>query len=140
MENHRSFCPMNLTLEIFGDKWSLLIIRDIMFKDFRHFRELLHGEEKIASNILTDRLNMLEREGILTKRQDPEHKQKFIYSLSEKGIDLLPILVEIGAWSFKHQPVDNVKYKHAQLLIEGGKNLQAKLRKKLVSEHILNDN
>src|SRR5882757_1643762 len=99
MDNHRSHCPVNLTVEVFGDKWSLLILRDIMFEGKRHFREFLNSEEKIASNILTDRLSMLEREDILTKTQDPDHKQKHIYSLTEKGIDLLPLLVEIGAWS-----------------------------------------
>jgi len=69
----RSGCPINLALEVFGDKWTLIIIRDIMFEGKRHFRELLQSEEKIASNILTDRLNMLEREGIITKSPDPDH-------------------------------------------------------------------
>lgn len=136
MENHRSLCPMNLTLEVFGDKWSLLIIRDIMFRGHRYFREFLQSEEKIASNILTDRLNMLEREGILTKTQDPDHKQKNIYSLTEKGIDLLPLMIEIGAWSWKHKPVDKVKHKHAQQMIKGGKELQVEIRRKLVKEHL----
>src|SRR6476660_1471096 len=99
MENHRSGCPINLTVEVFGDKWSLVIIRGIMFEGKRHFRELLNSDEKIASNILTDRLNMLEREGIVSKRPDTEHKQKYIYSLTAAGIDLLPLMVEIGAWS-----------------------------------------
>src|ERR1700749_3212161 len=99
MENHRSNCPVNLTMEIFGDKWSLLIVRDIMFAGKRHFRELLQSEEKIATNILTDRLAMLEREGVITKSPDPEHKQKYIYNLTVKGIDLLPLIAEIGAWS-----------------------------------------
>lgn len=136
MDNHRSHCPVNLTVEVFGDKWSLLILRDIMFEGKRHFREFLNSEEKIASNILTDRLSMLEREGILTKSQDPDHKQKHIYSLTEKGIDLLPLLVEIGAWSFKHKPVDRVKNKHAAMLIKGGKEMQKEVRKKLMKEHL----
>src|SRR5687767_9077549 len=102
MEKHRSVCPINLTLEVFGDKWSLIIIRDLMFEGKRHFRELLQSEEKIASSILMDRLNMLEQEGIVTKAPDPDHKQKVIYSLSQRGIDLLPVMVEIGAWSLKH--------------------------------------
>ena len=135
-ENHRSLCPVNLALEVLGDKWSLVIIRDIMFEDKRHFRELLHSEEKIASNILTDRLNMLEREGIISKADDPEHQQKIIYSLTEKGIDLLPLIVEIGAWSIKHKPVDLVKHKHAQDLVKGGKEMQAEIRKDLMKRHI----
>jgi len=135
-ENHRSLCPVNLALEVLGDKWSLVIIRDIMFENKRHFRELLQSEEKIASNILTDRLNMLEREGIISKADDPEHKQKIIYSLTEKGIDLLPLIVEIGAWSIKHKPVDLVKHKHAQDLVKGGKEMQAEIRKDLLKRHI----
>lgn len=136
MEKCRSYCPVNLALEIFGDKWSLLIIRDIMFEGKRHFRELLQSDEKIASNILTDRLNMLEREGIVSKSQDMHHKQKYIYSLTTKGIDLLPIMVEIGAWSNKHRPVDKEKKKHAEALVKGGKELQKEIRKNLLKEHM----
>ena len=136
MENHRSHCPINLALEVFGDKWSLLIIRDIMFDGKRYFRELLQSEEKIASNILTDRLNMLEHEGIITKRPDPDHKQKNIFSLTEKGIDLLPIMAEIGTWSFKHKSVDIKRYKHAQTLVKGGKELQKEMKKNLLKEHM----
>jgi DNA-binding HxlR family transcriptional regulator len=136
MEDHRSLCPINLILEVFGDKWSLLIIRDIMFDGKRHFRELLHSEEKIASNILTSRLGMLEREGILQKTKDPEHKQKNIYSLTEKGIDLLPVMIEMGKWSFNHKPVDKVKHKHAEELIKGGKDAMKAVRKKLVKTHL----
>ena len=136
MANHRSQCPVNLTLEVFGDKWSLIIIRDIMFEGKRHFRELLNSEEKIASNILTDRLAMLEREGIISKADDPDHKQKNIYSLTAKGIDLLPILVEIGGWSIKHRPVDLKKHKHAVDLVKGGKELQMEIKKELIRKHL----
>src|SRR4051794_16395756 len=90
---HRSGCPINLTLEIAGDKWSLLIIRDMMFGNRRHFRELLtKSEEGIASNILADRLKRLVEQGIITRAEDLTHKQKGVYSLSETGIELLPIL------------------------------------------------
>jgi len=136
MEDHRSHCPVNLMLEVFGDKWSLIIIRDIMFEGKRSFRELLQSEEKIASNILTDRLAMLERESILTKIPASDHKQKYIYSLTPKGIDLLPIMVEIGAWSLKHKPVDTKKHKHAVELVKGGKELQKEIRKDLVRQHL----
>ena len=135
-ELNRSGCPINLALEVFGDKWTLIIIRDIMFEGKRHFRELLQSEEKIASNILTDRLNMLEREGIITRRPDPDHKQKYIYSLTEKGVDLLPIIVEIGAWSLKYRPVAPSKKEHAEMLVKGGKELQKQIRKNLIREHL----
>lgn len=136
MEKHRSHCPVNLSLEVFGDKWSLIIIRDIMFEGKRYFRELLQSEEKIASNVLTDRLAMLEREGIITKTEDPDHKQKLIYSLTSRGIDLLPIMVEIGAWSIKHKPVDTKKHKHAVDLVKGGSELQKEIKKDLIKKHL----
>jgi DNA-binding HxlR family transcriptional regulator len=104
-ETHRSLCPINLALEVFGDRWTLLIVRDLMFAGKRHFRELLHSDERIASNILADRLNMLVAQGIVTRADDPTHKQKAVYSLTQKGIDLLPILAQIGIWSRKYRPV-----------------------------------
>ena len=136
MENHRSGCPINLMLEVFGDKWTLIIIRDIMFEGKRYFRELLQSEEGIASNILSDRLAMLEKEGIVSKTDDPAHKQKNIYRLTEKGIDLLPVMVEIGGWSVKHKPVDLKKHKHAKDLVKSGKEGLIEMRKRLVNEHL----
>lgn len=136
MENHRSLCPLNLALEVFGDKWTLLIIRDLMFENKRHFREMLQSDENIASNILTDRLNMLEKEGIIKKSKDPTHKQKNIYSLTKRGIDLLPILVEIGTWSLKHRPVGADQKKHAEYLSKGGEKLRKEIRIKLEKDHL----
>jgi DNA-binding HxlR family transcriptional regulator len=98
----RSYCPINLGLEIFGDAWTLLVLRDMIFGGKRHFRELLHSDEGISSNILADRLKRLCDRGILTKRDDPTHKQKAIYSLTERGIALLPVLLQVGAWSRAH--------------------------------------
>jgi DNA-binding HxlR family transcriptional regulator len=96
---------MNRVVEMFGDPWSLLIIRDMMFLDRRHFRELLtQSQEGIASNILADRLQRLAEQGIVVKSHDPSHKQKAIYSLTEKGIDLLPLLMEMAVWGQKHVP------------------------------------
>jgi DNA-binding HxlR family transcriptional regulator len=100
----RSYCPINLSLEIFGDSWSLLVLRDVMFGGKRHFRELLRSDEGISPNILADRLKMLVERGILSKKDDPSHKQKAIYSLTDKGVALLPIVVQIGAWGSKHVP------------------------------------
>ena len=94
----RSYCPINLSLEIFGDSWTLLVLRDMMFGGKRHFRELLQSDERISSNILADRLAWLVEHGMLTKADDPTHKQKAIYSLTEKAIALLPVIVQIGAW------------------------------------------
>ena len=80
------------------------MLRDMMFGGKRHFRELLRSDEGISPNILADRLKMLVERGILSKRDDPSHKQKGIYSLTEKGIALLPIIVQIGAWGSKYVP------------------------------------
>ena len=117
----RSGCPINLTVEVIGDKWSLLVIRDMMFGNRRHFRELLtKSDEKISSNILADRLKTLVEESILTRVDDPTHKQKGIYSLTEKAIQLVPIMALVGGWGRKHLPVSEELSIRAQLLEEGG--------------------
>src|SRR3977135_1579634 len=103
-EPERSGCPINLTLEVVGDKWSLLVIRDMMFGNRRHFRELLtKSDEGISSNILADRLKTLLEQGIVTRENDPSHKQKGIYSLTEQGIELLPVLAQMAGWGFKYR-------------------------------------
>lgn len=104
-EKHRSGCPVSLGLDIFGDKWTLLIVRDLMFGGKRHFREMLLSAEHISSNILADRLKMLLHEAIISKTEDASHLQKVIYSLTEKGIALLPVLVQISRWSYQYRPV-----------------------------------
>ena len=119
--DQRSGCPINLTLEVLGDRWSLLIIRDMIFGNRRHFRELLlHSQERIASNVLADRLKTLVEQGVITKADDPSHKQKAIYSLTEQGIELLPILAQISGWGVKYLPVSEELGIRAQLLHEGG--------------------
>ncbi|WP_342362641.1 helix-turn-helix domain-containing protein [Terrarubrum flagellatum] len=120
-EAYRSGCPINLTLEVLGDRWSLLIIRDMMFGNRRHFRELLtKSEERISSNILADRLKTLTEQGIITKVDDPSHKQKAIYSLTERGIQLLPILAQMAVWGRRHLPVSEELSIRAELLERGG--------------------
>lgn len=139
MEPHRSHCPVNLLVEVVGDKWTLLILRDMIFYGRRHFNELLRlSEEGIASNILRDRLAMLEREGMVTKAKAPGevHKQKLTYSLTEKSIDLLPMLVEAIGWSARYLPVDPERYKPAIALREGGPSALEGIRKKLIDEHV----
>ncbi|HAS44580.1 MAG TPA: transcriptional regulator [Microscillaceae bacterium] len=136
MKEPRSGCSINLALEVFGDKWTLLIIRDIMLGNKRHFREMLKSDEKISSNILTNRLNMLETKGILKKQPDATHKQKYIYSLTEKGIDLLPIITTMAQWSLKHETVDEESSRHTQALIDGGEALMEKFREDLKEKHL----
>ena len=117
----RSGCPINLTMEVLGDRWSLVIIRDMMFGNRRHFRDLLtHSEERIASNILAARLKRLVLLGLISKQADPSHSQKAIYSLAEPAIQLVPVLAMIGAWGCRHLPVSEALSIRAQLLEKGG--------------------
>jgi DNA-binding HxlR family transcriptional regulator len=133
----RSGCPINLTLEVVGDKWSLLVIRDMIFGNRRHFRELLtKSEEGIASNILADRLKRLVEQGIVSKADDPSHKQKAIYSLTEKGVELLPILAQMSVWGRKYLPVTAELSIRAQLLEEGGPKLWAEFMEELRETHL----
>ena len=102
----RSDCPLNFGLEIFGDKWTLLIIRDLMFFGKQYFNEFLSSNEGISTNILAARLSLLENENFIKKENDKAHKQKIIYSLTEKGIALLPIIIEIGLWSEQYAAIE----------------------------------
>jgi DNA-binding HxlR family transcriptional regulator len=104
--SRRSGCPLSIALEIFGDAWSLLIVRDIMFKGLHTFSEFACSDEKIATNILTDRLARLEAAGILTKAADPADARRVHYRLTEKGIDLAPAVVEILLWSARHEQTE----------------------------------
>ena len=103
----RSHCPISSALDIVGDKWSLLVIRDIMLSGKNNYNEFLKSEEGIATNILADRLLMLEETGILFKEKYPENKAKILYGLTDKGIDLLPVLLEIILWSDKYLAISD---------------------------------
>jgi DNA-binding HxlR family transcriptional regulator len=134
---HRSDCPINLTLEVLGDRWSLIVIRDLMFGNRRHFRELLtQSEEGIASNILAVRLKMLMDEGMITKVDDPTHKQKAIYSLTEKAIALVPILAQLGAWGRRYTPASEELGIRAELLEKGGPEMWNQFMAELGHAHL----
>ena len=136
-EPHRSGCPINLTLELLGDRWSLIVIRDILFGNRRHFRELLtQSEEGIASNILADRLKRLLEAGLLTRADDPDHRQKAPYSLTEPAIQLVPLLAQMGAWGRRHTPATRELTVRARVLEEGGPKLWAALMDELRSIHL----
>lgn len=121
MREEKSGCPINMTMEIIGDRWSLVILRDMMFGNRRHFRELLeHSLEGIASNILSARLKRLTEIGMVTRTADSAHRQKVIYRLTERAIELVPIMAMIGAWGRKHLAVTPELAIRAQLLEEGG--------------------
>jgi len=103
----RSNCPINFAVETFGDKWTLLVIRDLMFKGKRHYSDFLASDEKISTNILADRLQKLEFKGVISKSTDPENASKYIYSLTEKGQALLPAMIEVTAWSAQYDSLTN---------------------------------
>jgi len=103
----RSGCPLNASVEMLGDRWSLLIIRDMMLRGWRTFKEFLAGYEGIATNILTDRLRKLAANGILTTEPDPSDGRRLIYALTAKGIDLAPVLTEMVLWAAAHEDTEN---------------------------------
>jgi len=103
----RSGCPLNASVEMLGDRWSLLILRDMMLRGYQTFNEFLHSDEKIATNILTDRLRRLESYGIIETERDPTDGRKMIYTLTPKGIGLAPVLTEMVLWAARHEETGN---------------------------------
>jgi DNA-binding HxlR family transcriptional regulator len=103
----RSGCPLNASVETLGDRWSLLIIRDMMLRGFRSYKEFLESHERIATNILADRLRKLEAYGIISAKPDPSDGRKMIYLLTPKGIDLAPVLTEMVLWAAAHEETGN---------------------------------
>jgi len=103
----RSRCPLNASVEMLGDRWSLLIIRDMMLREARTFKEFLEGYEGIATNILADRLRRLGSHGIIRSGPDPADRRKLIYRLTRKGIDLAPALTEMVLWAAAHEKTGN---------------------------------
>lgn len=117
-KNFRSDCPISSILDIIGDKWTMLVVRDIALFGKHTFNEFLLSEEKIASNILSDRLNKLERSKIIVKKSHPVSKAKIFYGLSEKGKDLIPVLFEMAIWSDKYLKIST----DAKLFVKSVKN------------------
>jgi DNA-binding HxlR family transcriptional regulator len=99
-----SGCPIDYALEIFGDRWSLLVLRDLLVRRKRHFREMMESGEGIASNILAARLRKLEDWGLIARAPDPASRRQVVYAPTAKAKELIPVLVEIAIWSAKHDP------------------------------------
>lgn len=132
----RSGCPINAAVEAFGDRWSLLVLRDMMFGGRRHFRELLAGsDEGIASNILADRLKRLVADGLLT-RDDASRGQRATYSLTEEAIQLVPVFAQLGSWGVRHRRTTPQLQVRAQLLEDGGPRLWARFMDELRATHL----
>jgi DNA-binding HxlR family transcriptional regulator len=138
-DSFRSNCPVSCALDLVGDKWTLVIIRDMLMFGKETFKDFSESGEQIATNILSSRLKMLETNKIITKHKSPENKRVNIYRLTEKGIDLLPVIIELVQWSknnvLEFQPQMNINGIDALLdnkaiVIE---QMQASLRAKLVA-------
>jgi DNA-binding HxlR family transcriptional regulator len=129
----RSECPLNASVEMLGDRWSLLIIRDMMLRGFRTYKEFMECYEGIATNILADRLRKLFAYGIITAEPDPSDGRKLIYSLTAKGIDLAPVLTEMVLWAAAHEDTGNQALVR-QMRADKAKFL-AEVRERLASRH-----
>ncbi|MFV5344294.1 helix-turn-helix domain-containing protein [Acinetobacter oleivorans] len=124
LQTRRSGCPINLTLEQIGDRWSLIVIRDVMFENRRSYGALLEqNKEGIASNILASRLKHLTSSNLLTRCPDPNHQQKFIYSLTEEAIQLVPLLAHMAAWGLRHTNPSKEASLRGEILEKGGLSL-----------------
>jgi DNA-binding HxlR family transcriptional regulator len=106
LPNRRSGCPISISLEIFGDRWSLLVIRDLLFSERRSFNEFLAAGEGIATNVLADRLRRLEGANLISRSPDPGDGRKSVYRLTPKGLDLAPVLVEMVIWAAQHEDTE----------------------------------
>ena len=132
----RSHCPTNFGLEHFGDKWSLLIVRDLMFKGKRHYNEFFESDERVSTSVLGDRLKSLEERGIISRSKDDIKKSRIKYSLTKKGIALLPLMVEIIVWSGEYDRDTAAGHYFLTKAKQNREHLLSELTIKLNSEHL----
>lgn len=121
-------CPFRYGLGVFGDRWSLLIVRDMMFRGHTRFQEFLNADEGISTNVLSDRLSRLEAQNIVSRRKDPDNGRQVLYELTSKGEDLLPVMLAVVGWAEKHDPETRISK-------EVGERIRADLN--AVNEEIL---
>lgn len=137
VEPGRSGCPINMTTELLGDRWSMVLLRDLMFGTNRRFRELLAGSlEGIASNVLASRLQKLTDAGLLSRHDDPGHRQKVDYRLTEPAIQLVPVIAHIGAWGARWMPTTPELAVRAELLFAGGQEMWERFMDELRAVHV----
>ncbi len=129
----RSNCPISFALDTFGDKWSLLVLRDIFFKGEKHYNEFLDGEEGISTNILAARLKQLERAGIIRKTSNKKNRKRHLYSPTDKGMDLIPLVLEMIHWSAKHDLKTGAPPEFVRRLQKDRKGLIREIRRQLGS-------
>lgn len=125
----RSGCPISYSLDFFGDKWALLVVRDLVFMGKRRYGEFLKSDEGIATNILADRLARLEAAGIVRRSADPERRAASVYALTDKGLDLIPVMLELVAWGAKHDPESGAPQAFIRRLKEDRKGVIREFRK-----------
>ncbi|GAA5218421.1 winged helix-turn-helix transcriptional regulator [Corallincola platygyrae] len=130
----RSDCPISYILDLVGDKWSLLILRDLMFFGKNTYSGLLASDEKMATNILSNRLERLEQDQLITKQPDEKDKRKKVYSLTQAGIDMMPVLLEMIVWSTKYEPETNTHPEFAERAKNDRENLVRDMRAMLESK------
>lgn len=135
----RSHCPINFTLEHFGDKWSFLIIRDLMFNGKRHYNEFIEAGEKVSTSVLGDRLKKLEEYGIISKSEDSVKKSRIRYSLTQKGIDLLPILLEMIIWGGEKDSLTESPKEFMEQATQNKQELINQILEKLIKDHLTSD-
>ena len=128
MPECRSNCPIAFALDFVGDKWTLIVLRDLIFSRKRYFQEFLDSNEKIASNILAARLKLLEGAGLVTREADPAHARRMIYAPTEKALDLTPALLELLLWGTKHHAKANAPQEFVRRAAADRNSLVAELR------------
>ena len=129
----RSGCPLNASVEMLGDRWSLLIVRDMMLQGFRSYKEFMQCYEGIATNILADRLRKLMGYGIIASEPDPSDGRKLTYFLTAKGIDLAPVLTEMVLWAAAHEDTGNQAL--VQQMREDKKKFLTGIRQRWADQH-----
>ncbi|MEV7426264.1 helix-turn-helix domain-containing protein [Streptomyces sp. NPDC091212] len=135
-EQPRSGCAINAAVEVLGDPWTLIVLRDVIFGGRRHFRDLMtHNDEGIASNILAGRLRKLVEAGLLS-RDDATRGRRATYTLTEAGIQTLPVMVALGTWGLRHRPTTPQLAARARILAEGSPHLVSELMDELREIHL----
>ena len=134
LPRRRSGCPISFSLDLIGDKWTLLVLRDLVFGKKKYFRDFLASSEKIATNILANRLKSLESAAIITRHPDPKHARQVIYAMTEKGLDLIPLLIDMIEWGAKYDPITDAPEEFIHRAAEDREGFIAELRGAFLEE------
>lgn len=133
LARHTTHCPIAFALNVIGDRWSLLILRDILFQGKKYYTDFLSGQECISTNILADRLLHLEQEGIVEKLRDDQNRKRFIYQPTPKGLDLVPVILAIVRWSGKHDAQTEAPREFLRKLEKPANQIEVGVRKQFAA-------